>query len=89
MLYIVVLRYWSASRAAYTFVLVPVVTVVLSWWLDDEPIGASLVLGGCWSLCGSTSAHSGPGRWRQPVRPSRRRPRAAAAGGRPQARLEV
>jgi hypothetical protein len=30
-LYILVLRYWSASRAAYTFVLVLVVTVVLSW----------------------------------------------------------
>jgi drug/metabolite transporter (DMT)-like permease len=45
-LYIVVLRYWSASRAAYTFVLIPVVTVVLSWWLDDEPVGAGLVLGG-------------------------------------------
>ena len=51
-LYIVVLRYWSASRAAYTFVLVPVVTVVLSWWLDDEPIGAALVLGGLLVLAG-------------------------------------
>ena|SRR5215217_4371826 len=52
MLYIVVLRYWSASRAAYTFVLVPVVTVVLSWWLDDEPVGAGLVLGGLLVLAG-------------------------------------
>jgi drug/metabolite transporter (DMT)-like permease len=51
-LYIVVLRYWSASRAAYTFVLVPVVTVVLSWWLDDEPVGAGLVLGGLLVLAG-------------------------------------
>jgi drug/metabolite transporter (DMT)-like permease len=45
-LYLVVLRYWAASRAAYEFVLIPVVTVVLSAWLDDEPIGFGLVLGG-------------------------------------------
>jgi drug/metabolite transporter (DMT)-like permease len=51
-LYIVVLRYWSASRAAYTFVFVPVVTVVLSWWLDDEPVGAGLVFGGLLVLAG-------------------------------------
>ncbi|HEU4942819.1 MAG TPA: DMT family transporter, partial [Gaiellaceae bacterium] len=37
-LYVVVLRYWEASRAAYEFVLIPVVTVALSAWLDDEPI---------------------------------------------------
>ena len=51
-LYLVVLRYWSASRAAYTFVLVPVVTVVLSAWLDDEPIRTGLVLGGLLVLAG-------------------------------------
>jgi drug/metabolite transporter (DMT)-like permease len=51
-LYLVVLRYWSASRAAYTFVLVPVVTVVLSAWLDNEPIRAGLVLGGVLVLAG-------------------------------------
>ena len=51
-LYVVVLRYWSASRAAYTFVVVPLVTVVLSAWLDDEPIGLSLVLGGALVLAG-------------------------------------
>lgn len=45
-LYLVVLRYWTASRAAYEFVLIPVVTVVLSAWLDDEPIGLGLVAGG-------------------------------------------
>jgi drug/metabolite transporter (DMT)-like permease len=45
-LYVLVLRYWSASRAAYTFVLVPVVTVLLSAWLDDEPVRLGLVLGG-------------------------------------------
>jgi len=51
-LYIVVLRHWSASRAAYTFVLVPVVTIVLSAWLDDEPVRAGLLLGGSLVLAG-------------------------------------
>jgi drug/metabolite transporter (DMT)-like permease len=51
-LYLVVVRLWSASRAAYTFVLIPVVTVVLSAWIDDEPIGAGLVFGGLLVLSG-------------------------------------
>lgn len=51
-LYVVVLRYWSASRMSYTFVLVPVVTVLLSAWLDDEPVRASLLLGGSLVLVG-------------------------------------
>lgn len=51
-LYLVVLRHWSASRAAYTFVLIPIVTVMLSAWLDDEPIGAGLILGGLLVLAG-------------------------------------
>jgi drug/metabolite transporter (DMT)-like permease len=51
-LYIFVLRYWSASRVSYTFVLVPVVTVALSAWLDDEPVYAGLLLGGCLVLAG-------------------------------------
>jgi drug/metabolite transporter (DMT)-like permease len=51
-LYLVVVRLWSASRAAYTFVLIPVVTVLLSAWIDDEPIGAGLVFGGLLVLAG-------------------------------------
>jgi drug/metabolite transporter (DMT)-like permease len=51
-LYVVVVRLWSASRAAYTFVLIPIVTVLLSAWLDDEPIGLGLVLGGVLVLAG-------------------------------------
>ena len=51
-LYLVVLARWTASRAAYTFVLVPVVTVVLSAWLDDEPVRGGLVLGGLLVLAG-------------------------------------
>lgn len=51
-LYLVVLRKWTASRAAYTFVLIPIVTVAVSAWLDDEPIGTGLVLGGLLVLAG-------------------------------------
>jgi drug/metabolite transporter (DMT)-like permease len=51
-LYLVVLRYWSASRTAYGFVLTPIVTVLLSAWLDDEPIGFGLVVGGLLILAG-------------------------------------
>jgi drug/metabolite transporter (DMT)-like permease len=40
------------STWAYVFVLTPVVTVVLSAWLDDEPIGAGLVAGGLLVLAG-------------------------------------
>ena len=51
-LYLVVLRYWAASRAAYTFVVIPVVTLALSAWLDDEPVGAELAVGGAMVLAG-------------------------------------
>jgi drug/metabolite transporter (DMT)-like permease len=51
-LYLVVLRYWEASRAAYEFVLIPVVTVALSTWLDDEPLTLGLLLGGPLVLIG-------------------------------------
>lgn len=52
LLYLFVLRRWDASRAAYSFVLIPIVTVVLSAWLDDEPIGFSLLVGGALVLLG-------------------------------------
>lgn len=51
-LYLVVLRSWSASRAAYVFVLIPFVTVALSAWLDHEPVGAGLAFGGLLVLAG-------------------------------------
>jgi len=51
-LYVVVIRLWSASRAAYGFVVTPVVTVLLSAWLDDEPITAGLIVGGVLVLAG-------------------------------------
>jgi drug/metabolite transporter (DMT)-like permease len=52
LLYLFVLGRWVASRAAYSFVLIPVVTVVLSAWLDDEPVGWGLVIGGALVLAG-------------------------------------
>ena len=51
-LFLFVLRHWVASRTAYVYVLVPFVTVALSAWLDDEPVGAGLVLGGLLVLTG-------------------------------------
>jgi drug/metabolite transporter (DMT)-like permease len=51
-LYVLVARLWSPSRAAYSFVLIPVVTVLLSAWIDDEPVGAGLVAGGALVLAG-------------------------------------
>lgn len=51
-LYVIVLRYWTASRAAYEFVLIPLVTLALSAWLDDEPITVELILGGLFVLAG-------------------------------------
>lgn len=51
-LYVFILGRWEASRATYTFVVVPPVTVLVSWWLRDEPLGAGLVLGGVLVLIG-------------------------------------
>jgi drug/metabolite transporter (DMT)-like permease len=51
-LYVVVVRLWSAARAAYTFVLIPLVTVLLSAWIDNEPIGIGLIVGGLLVLTG-------------------------------------
>jgi drug/metabolite transporter (DMT)-like permease len=52
LLYLFVLGRWVASRAAYSFVLIPIVTVLLSAWLDDEPVGWGLVVGGALVLSG-------------------------------------
>ena len=51
-LYLVVLRRWAASRVSYEFVLIPVVTVALSAWLDDERIDAGLLVGAPLVLAG-------------------------------------
>jgi len=52
LLYLRVVQQWSASRAAYIFVLAPFVTVLLSAWLDSEAVGWGLVLGGALVLLG-------------------------------------
>ena len=52
LLYLVVLRYWAASRASYGFVIIPFVTLLLSVWLDNEPVGIGLVAGGLLVLAG-------------------------------------
>ncbi len=62
LLYLYVLRHWVASRTAYVFVLVPFVTVALSAWIDDEPVGAGLVFGGALVLAGVYVGALRPGR---------------------------
>jgi drug/metabolite transporter (DMT)-like permease len=51
-LYVVVLRYWDASRANYGFVIVPIVTVLISAWLLDEQLTFGLLGGGALVLAG-------------------------------------
>jgi drug/metabolite transporter (DMT)-like permease len=51
-LYLVVLHRWPASRAAYSFVLIPFVTLLLSAWVDGERVGAELLVGGALVLAG-------------------------------------
>lgn len=51
-LYLFVLEYWEASRAAYGFVLIPPVTIVLSAWLLDEPVTLGLLVGGTLVVAG-------------------------------------
>ncbi|MFG3497915.1 DMT family transporter [Streptomyces sp. NPDC047928] len=44
-LYLMVIRRWGPSRAAYLFVVIPVIAIMLSAWLDDEPLTIGLLLG--------------------------------------------
>ena len=67
-LYVVVLERWDASRANYGFVIVPVVTVLVSAWLLDEQLGYGLIGGGALVLAG---VYFGAVR---PAHPSRRKP---------------
>ena len=52
LLYVYVVQQWTASRAAYVMVLIPLVTVTLSAWLDQEPLTGGLLLGGLLVLGG-------------------------------------
>lgn len=53
LLYLYVLRHWEASRAVYFDVLIPPAAVLLSSWLDDEPLTAGLLVGGTLVLTGA------------------------------------
>jgi drug/metabolite transporter (DMT)-like permease len=68
-LYLVVLRYWEASRVAYSFVIIPIIAVLLSAWLDDEPIRLGLVFGGLLILAGVYVGALRPARVPEPVEP--------------------
>jgi drug/metabolite transporter (DMT)-like permease len=62
LLYLIVLRYWAASRASYGFVIIPFVTLLLSAWLDNERVGIGLALGGLLILGGVYIGALHPGR---------------------------
>lgn len=51
-LYVFVLRGWTASAASYQMVLIPLVTVVVSAWLHDEPITPAFAAGAVLVLIG-------------------------------------
>ena len=51
-LYVLIVARWSASAAAYQLVVIPVITVPVSAWLQDEQITTSFVLGSALVLCG-------------------------------------
>lgn len=52
LLHVFVAQNWSASRAAYVMVLIPLVTILLSVWLDQEPVTSNLLIGGVLVLGG-------------------------------------
>ncbi|MFG3343162.1 DMT family transporter [Glycomyces sp. NPDC048151] len=51
-LYLTVIQRWGASRAAYVFVVIPLVAICVSAWLDDEPLTVSLLVGAPLILAG-------------------------------------
>lgn len=51
-LFLFVLRRWTASATAYEFVLFPLVTLPLSAWLDGESLTLTLLIGGALVLAG-------------------------------------
>lgn len=52
LLQVFVVQRWSASRTSYVMVLIPIVTVALSAWLDQEPITPGLLGGGLLIIVG-------------------------------------
>jgi len=61
-LYLYVLARWTASATSYSFLLIPVATVVIAAWLAGEVITASFVIGGALVLAGVWvgAIHSAP-----------------------------
>ena len=51
-IYVALLERWEASRANYGFVIIPIVTVLVSARLLDEPISVGLAFGGALVLAG-------------------------------------
>ena len=52
LLYLYVLQNWTASGTSYSFVLIPLVTVVVASWLANEEITAQFLIGGALVLFG-------------------------------------
>ena len=52
LLHVYVAQNWGASRAAYALVVIPLVTITLSAWLEQEPITGGLLVGGVLILGG-------------------------------------
>ncbi len=51
-LYLFILKRWSASRTSYAFVLFPAVASLMGLWLEGDPITLSLAVGGLVVLAG-------------------------------------
>jgi drug/metabolite transporter (DMT)-like permease len=52
LLHVFIAQHWTASRASYVMVVIPLVTLALSAWLDQEPITNGLIIGGVFVLGG-------------------------------------
>jgi drug/metabolite transporter (DMT)-like permease len=52
LLYLFVLKTWTASAASYEFVIAPLVAAGLAAWLLDEPLTAEIAIGGAIVLVG-------------------------------------
>ena len=46
LLLVFIIQRWPASRASYVMVVIPIVGVLLSAWLDDEPMRVGLIFSG-------------------------------------------
>lgn len=52
LLHVYVAQHWTASRASYVMVLIPLVTITVSAWIDQEPVTGGLLIGGVLILGG-------------------------------------